>query len=141
MKPSEPHNLSPEVSALKSKGMLRRLSNAVKYSLQGLKAAMQHEAAVRTEIIAFAVLTVVALLTPLSAVERCVLLGSVLLVVVVELLNSAIEAAVDLACPNMHPLAGRAKDIGSAAVMICVLSSLGLWLWLAAPVWWHMLRA
>jgi diacylglycerol kinase (ATP) len=127
--------LSPEVAALKSKGVFLRLISAVKYSIQGLRAGWQHEAALRSEMVALLVLSVAALATPLSTVQRVVLVGSVLLVLVVELLNSAIEAVVDLASPALHPLAGRAKDMGSAAVMICVLFCCGLWAWIALPVW------
>lgn len=132
---SSSHALSTEVAALKSKGVFTRLYFAAKYSAQGLRAGWQHEAALRSEMVALAVMTVVAFMTPLSAIERAVLLGSMCVVLVVELLNSAIEAVVDLTCPDMHPLAGRAKDMGSAAVFICVLSSVGLWLWIAGPVW------
>jgi diacylglycerol kinase (ATP) len=128
-------DLSPEVAALKSKGVFLRLVSAVKYSIQGLRAGWQHEAALRSEMVALIVLCAAAFATPLPAVQSVVLVGSVLLVLVVELLNSAIEAVVDLASPIMHPLAGRAKDMGSAAVMICVLFSCGLWAWIAVPVW------
>ena len=127
--------LSPEVAALKSKGVFLRLFFAVKYSIQGLRAGWQHEAALRSEMVALLLLTVLAFATPLATWQRWALLGSVLAVLVVELLNSAIEAVVDLVSPAMHPLAGRAKDMGSAAVMICVLFSFGLWCWLAVPVW------
>jgi diacylglycerol kinase (ATP) len=127
--------LTPEVAALKSVGMVKRLANAVKYSLQGLKAGWQYEAAVRTEIIALGVMTPLAFATPLTGAQRAVLIGSVVLVLVVELLNSAVETCVDLASPGLHPLAGRAKDMGSAAVMLCVLGSAALWCWLAVPVW------
>jgi diacylglycerol kinase (ATP) len=128
-------DLSPDVAALKSKGVFLRLIFAVKYSIQGLRAGWQHEAALRSEMVALVVLCAAALATPLTSVQRVVLVASVLLVLVVELLNSAIEAVVDLASPAMHPLAGRAKDMGSAAVMMCVLFSCGLWAWIAVPVW------
>jgi diacylglycerol kinase (ATP) len=131
----QPQHLSTAVTALKSKGVFTRLYFAAQYSAQGIRAGWQHEAALRSEMVALVVMTVVAFVTPLSTPQRVVLLGSMLLVLVVELLNSAIEAVVDLVCPNLHPLAGRAKDMGSAAVFICVLSSIGLWLWLAGPVW------
>lgn len=132
-------SLSSEVAGLKSTGMVKRLGNAVKYSLQGLKAAWVHEAAVRTELIGLAVLVPAACLTAIPLLHKVVLIGSVLMVLVVELLNSALEAVVDLASPDIHPLAGRAKDMGSAAVMICTLFSLGLWCWLAVPLWFSTL--
>jgi diacylglycerol kinase (ATP) len=71
--------------------------------------------------------------------QRIVLLGCWVFVIVVELLNSAIEAIVDLASPAMHELAGRAKDIASAAVMTSLLFTLVVWGCIAVPVWWGLL--
>ncbi len=100
MKPT----LTPEVAALKSTGVVKRLAFAVKYSMQGLKAGWQHEAAVRTEVVALALAVPLCFATPLGGAARAVLIGSVVLVLVVELLNSALEACVDLASPALHPL-------------------------------------
>ncbi|MBF0128177.1 MAG: diacylglycerol kinase [Magnetococcales bacterium] len=104
-----------------------RLINATGYSLLGMRAAWQNEAAFRQE----AVLTV--LLTPLGfwlgqgAVERSLLIGSLLLVLAFELLNSGVEAVVDRIGPEHHPLAGRAKDLGSAAVFMALLNVALIW--------------
>lgn len=106
----------------------RRLINASRYSAQGLRAAWQNEAAFRQELIASIVLIPVALWLGSSALERSVLVGSLLLVWIVELVNSAIEAVVDRTGTERHELSGRAKDIGSAAVMIALINVAVIWL-------------
>ena len=102
---------------------LRRIWNALFYSLQGLSAAWRHEAAFRQEALLCMVLVPLAFLLGESAVERALLAGSCLLVLVTELLNSAIEATIDRIGSDRHELAGRAKDLGSAAVFVslCVV--------------------
>ena len=119
--------LSPEVRALKSQGVFKRLIKALRYSYQGFIAAWQHEAAFRTELVVFVAMVVAVCVLPLSLLQRGLLLGVALVTIVVELLNSAIEAVVDLASPDLHPLAGRAKDLGSAAVMLSMLITLATW--------------
>ena len=122
-----------DANALKGKTGLRRLLNAFGYSLQGFRAAWQNEAAFREEAMLTIVLTPVALLLPVTGVEKLLLILSLLLLVLVELLNSAVEAVVDRIGPEIHPLSGRAKDLGSAAVLIACLI-LGLtWLVIALP--------
>ncbi len=122
-----------DANALKGKTGLRRLLNAFGYSLQGFRAAWQNEAAFREEAMLTIVLTPVALLLPVTALEKLLLILSLLLLVLVELLNSAVEAVVDRIGPELHPLSGRAKDLGSAAVLIACLI-LGLtWLFIAVP--------
>lgn len=122
-----------DANALKGKTGLRRLLNAFGYSLQGFRAAWQNEAAFREEAMLTIVLTPVALLLPVTGLEKLLLILSLLLLVLVELLNSAIEAVVDRIGPEIHPLSGRAKDLGSAAVLIACLI-LGLtWLFIAVP--------
>lgn len=112
----------------KGKTGLRRILNATHYSLSGLKAAARHEDAFRVE------LAVSAFLAPLGAwlgdtgVERALLLGSLLLVLVVELMNSAVEATVDRISLEDHRLAKRAKDMGSAAVMLSLIGAGAIWL-------------
>ena len=108
-------------TALKGKRGLRRLMNATRYSIDGFAAAWRHEAAFRQELLACIVLVPVAILVPLAAVEKVLLIGSLLLVLLVELLNTAIEVAVDRDSVEIDPLAKRAKDYGSAAVMIALL--------------------
>jgi diacylglycerol kinase (ATP) len=97
---------------------LRRIWNAMFYSLQGITAAWQHEAAFRQEAVLCIIMLPLAFLVGDSAVERALLAGTCLLVLVTELLNSAIEATVDRIGSDNHELSGRAKDIGSAAVFI-----------------------
>ena len=122
-----------DANALKGKTGLRRLLNAFGYSLQGFRAAWQNEAAFREEAMLTIVLTPVALLLPVTGLEKLLLILSLLLLVLVELLNSAVEAVVDRIGPEIHPLSGRAKDLGSAAVLIACLI-LGLtWLVIAVP--------
>ncbi|RMG27618.1 MAG: diacylglycerol kinase [Gammaproteobacteria bacterium] len=106
---------------------LRRLWNATRWSLQGLAAAWRHEAAFRQEVLATLVLVPLALVLGRGGCERALMVGSWLLVPVAELLNSAIEAAVDRAGDAPHPLAGRAKDLGSAAVFVALVLAGGVW--------------
>lgn len=104
-----------------------RVIKAAGYSWKGLKAGWQHEAAIRQELLALVLAVIIAFSLSFSAIERIVLIGSVVLVVVIELLNSAIEAVVDRIGTEYHALSGRAKDMGSAAVF--VTSLLGLFIW------------
>lgn len=106
----------------------RRLVNAAGYSWQGLNAAWQYEAAFRQEVIVGLIAMIIALLVPVSIAEKLLMIIMVALVLVVELLNSAIEAVVDRTGLDHHPLAGRAKDMGSAAVLVTVLLAAGVWL-------------
>jgi diacylglycerol kinase (ATP) len=111
----------------KGKTGLRRLINAFGYSMAGFKAAYQHEDAFRQEVLLAAVLLPLAFLLENSGVGRALLIGSVLLVIMVELLNSAIEATVDRISLEQHMLAKRAKDIGSAAVLLSLVNLAAIW--------------
>jgi diacylglycerol kinase (ATP) len=111
----------------KGKTGLRRVWNALFYSLDGLRAALRHEDAFRQELIVAAVLIPVALLLPAGGVGKALMVGSVLLVLMVELLNSAVEAAVDRISFENHELAKRAKDIGSAAVFVSLVNVAVVW--------------
>ena len=102
--------------------------NATRYSLEGLAAAARHEDAFRQELIVFALAVPVALWLGRSGFERALLIGCLFLVLIVELLNSAIEAAVDRVSFENHRLAKRAKDIGSAAVMLSIANAAVVWL-------------
>lgn len=108
-------------SALKGGRGWRRVMNATRYSIDGLTAAWRHEDAFRQELVLAAVLLPVALWLPLPGAEKALLIGSLLLVLIIELLNTAIEAAVDRDSVEINPLGKRAKDYGSAAVMIALL--------------------
>ncbi|NAW64560.1 diacylglycerol kinase [Photobacterium halotolerans] len=115
---------------------LVRIVKAAGYSLQGLKAAWQHEAAIRQEIILLVVLTTISFFLPVNFIEHILLVASLFLVVIVELLNSAIEAVVDRIGSEFHELSGRAKDIGSAAVFISLLLAGGIWLAIILKLFW-----
>jgi diacylglycerol kinase (ATP) len=115
-------------SPYKGKTGLRRLVNATGYSLAGLAAAARHEDAFRQELMLAAVLLPLGLYLGASGMERALLAGSVILVLIVELLNSAIEATVDRVSLDDHSLAKRAKDIGSAAVMLSLVNVGVIWL-------------
>lgn len=119
---------SPLESAHKGKTGLQRVWNAMFYSLDGLKAAYRHEDAFRQEVWLALVLTPAALAMPVSGVGKALMIASVFLVLIVELLNSAIEAAVDRISLDHHSLAKRAKDIGSAAVMLSLINAAAVWL-------------
>ena len=114
--------------ALKGKRGVQRILNALQYSLDGLRAAWTGEDAFRQELILAAVLIPAALLVPVGLVERLLLIGSVVMVLIVELLNTAVEAAIDRHSFEINPLAKRAKDLGSAAVMLALLLSAGIWI-------------
>ena len=116
------------ISPFKSKGGFRRLFAALRYSRLGLLAAFRHEAAFRQELLLFAVLTPIALWLGRSAAETLFLLGVLVLVLVVELMNSAIEALADAITLERHELVGRAKDLGSAAVMLAIIFATAVWL-------------
>ena len=96
-------------------------------ALQGLRAAWRHEDAFRQEVLIAAVAIPVALLLPASPLGKALMISSILLVLIVELLNSALESAVDHTSLEQHPLAKRAKDIASAAVFLSIVNALAVW--------------
>lgn len=106
---------------------LTRLINAARFSWQGLRAACKHEEAFRQELLASLILVPLALWLGDGGIEKALLLGAWLLVPIVELLNSAVEAAIDRIGDERHELAGRAKDLGSAAVLIALLNAAVIW--------------
>lgn len=106
---------------------LQRLINASKYSWLGIKAAYKGEQAFREEVLALIVCIPLALWLGDTALERVLLIGSVIWVMTVELLNSAIEAVVDRFGGEIHELSGRAKDMGSAAVLFAIICSVLIW--------------
>ncbi len=118
--------------ALKGKRGVQRVVNALRYSIDGLLAAWAGEDAFRQEILLAVVLIPSALVLPVGLVERLLLIGSVVMVLIVELLNTAVEAAIDRHSFEINPLAKRAKDMGSAAVLLALLLAMGTWI---AIVW------
>jgi diacylglycerol kinase (ATP) len=114
-------------SPFKGKTGLVRVWNAFNYSIAGLSAAYRHEDAFRQEVWLAVLLLPTAFLVPASNLGRAMMVASILLVLIVELLNSAIEATVDRISLENHRLAKRAKDIGSAAVLISLLNVVAVW--------------
>jgi diacylglycerol kinase (ATP) len=119
-----------EASRYKSKPLLLRPFIALRVALQGLAAAWRHEIPFRLEVAAFAVFLPLSFLVGKTAMERALLVGSLLLVLIVELLNSALEATLDRVSLEHHPLTGRAKDIASAAVGLSILNAGAIWLFI-----------
>ena len=119
-----------EASRYKSKPLLLRPFIALRVALQGLAAAWRHEIPFRMEVVAFVVLFPFVFFVGKTAVERALLVGSLLLVLIVELLNSAVEATLDRVSLEHHPLIGRAKDIASAAVGLSLVNAGVIWLFI-----------
>lgn len=115
------------ISEFKSKSGVRRIFSAVFYSLDGFKAAWRHEHAFRQELLVLVAGTIAALLLKISAFEKFLLIAVLVQVLVVELINSAIEAIVDRISLERHPLSKNAKDFGSAAVMLSFGIALAAW--------------
>ncbi len=111
----------------------RQVWQALGWSIKGLAAAIRHEASFRLELYLFILIAPLALWLGRTGVERAILLGSLLLVLTVEMLNSAIEAIVDKASPERHELAGRAKDMGSAAVLLALVNVVVCWALILVP--------
>ncbi|WP_114417657.1 diacylglycerol kinase [Marinospirillum perlucidum] len=112
----------------------RRLLQATRFSWQGLRAGWNSEAAIRQEILTLALLLPLALALPVTALEKALLISVSLLVLVVELLNSAIEALVDRVGSDYHPLSGKAKDLGSAAVLVALVLAASVWVLILWPL-------
>ncbi len=115
-------------SPFKGKTGVRRVYNAWRYSLAGLRAAFVCEDAFRQEALLAALLIPASFVLPVSGVGRALMIASVVLVLIVELLNSAIEAVVDRVSLDHHHLSKRAKDIGSAAVLLALINVAVVWL-------------
>ena len=113
---------------------LTRIINAAGYSWKGFRAAWINEAAFRQEGVAALAAIVLACWLDVDAITRVLLIGSVLLIMIVEILNSAIEAVVDRIGTERHELSGRAKDMGSAAVLLSIVVALITW---ATLLWSH----
>jgi diacylglycerol kinase (ATP) len=116
-----------EESPFKGKTGIPRLINAFGYSVDGFKASFKNEDAFRQELFLAAVLVPLGLYLGKTGVEKALLVSVVLLVLIVELFNSAIEAAVDHTSIDVHPLAKRAKDIASASVIVALAIVIGVW--------------
>lgn len=111
----------------KGKQGLTRLINALGYSRDGLAAAWKNEAAFREEVLLAAIAIPLAIVLGKTGIERALLIGATLLILIVEILNSGLEAVVDKASPEKHELAKRAKDMGSAAVLLSLVNAAIIW--------------
>jgi len=116
----------------KARTGLQRIVHAAGYSVAGLLAAWRHESAFRQECALAALMLPAAWWLGRNWVETALLAGSVVAVLIVELLNSAVESAIDRVSPDLHPLSKRAKDLGSAAVMLSLVTCGALW---CAALW------
>lgn len=113
---------------------LTRIYKAAGYSVKGLTAAWKNEAAFRQEMVAAILAIILAFWLDVDAITRILLIGSVVLVIIIEIINSAIEAVVDRIGSEFHELSGRAKDMGSAAVSLAILLALFIWI---TVLWQH----
>ena len=121
-------NTAKKASELKGKSGILRLFNALRYSKQGFIAAWRTEQAFRQELILACVMLPVAILLPLDWMEKLLMVIAVINVLTVEILNSALEAVVDRFGEEIHPLSGKSKDLGSAAVFLSLLICAIVWL-------------
>ncbi|CNC98833.1 diacylglycerol kinase [Yersinia pseudotuberculosis] len=116
---------------------LTRIYKAAGYTVKGLTAAWNNEAAFRQESVAAVIAIILAFWLDVGAIARILLICSVVLVIIVEVINSAIEAVVDRIGSEFHALSGRAKDMGSAAVFLTILMALFVWI---TVLWQHIAR-
>lgn len=133
-------NPHPPVHEFKGRTGIDRILHAGLNSWRGLRHAVIHESAFRQEVALAALLLPLALWLPVSTVERLALIAGVALVLIVELLNSGIEAAIDRISMERHPLSGLAKDLGSAAVLVALLFAGLTWFMIAGPLLLDWLR-
>lgn len=116
-----------DAAAFKGKKGLTRLWNALGYSRDGLAAAWKNEAAFREEVLLAAIAIPLAFYLGKTGIDRALMVGSIILILIVEILNSGLEAVVDKASPEKHELAKRAKDMGSAAVLLSLFNAAAVW--------------
>lgn len=106
-----------------------RIGAALGYSLAGLRISIKEEAAFQTEVLMMIVLVPLALWLPIDWMRKVFLIESMLLILIVELVNVAIECCVNYISQKRHPLAKKIKDVASAAVFLCIMNSFGMWIW------------
>jgi diacylglycerol kinase (ATP) len=117
---------------------LRNFVASVRYAIEGFTAALKHEPSFREDLLFAVLLVPFAVILPVNAVSTAILIASLFLIIIVELLNSAIEWTIDYLRPEMHPLAKRVKDMASAAVFLSYLSCITVWviiLWPSSGAW------
>jgi diacylglycerol kinase (ATP) len=120
-------NPQQTVSEFKSKSGLKRIFFALFYSFDGFKSAWKHEHSFRQELVMVVIGIIVALFLPISAYQKLMLIAVLLLILIVELINSAIEAVVDRVSLERHSLSKNAKDFGSAAVLLTLIIAVATW--------------
>lgn len=125
------------ISEFKSKSGAKRIFGAFIYSIEGFKTAWKNEHSFRQELVLVVVATTIALLLPVSAFEKLMLIGVLILVLIVELINSAIEAVVDRVSLEHNPLSKDAKDLGSAAVFLTLSLAAATWAVILVPKYIH----
>jgi len=119
---------------------LRNFVSSVRFSLEGFFAALSHEPSFREDLIFVAVLTPLAIILPVNAVSTAVMIVSLFLIIIVELLNSAIEWTIDYISTAQHPMAKRAKDMASAAVFLSYLNCFVVWAIIIMANWERIAR-
>lgn len=127
-------NRSIETNPHKISG-IRRLMRSLSNSMEGVGATLKHEEAFRQEVILSSVLVPAAILLPIPVFERLYLIGALILILIVELLNSAVEAAIDYISLRSHPLAKRSKDMASAAVFFSLMHGVIVWSFVLTMRW------
>ncbi len=127
-------NMDPQISEFKSKSGAKRIYSALLYSMQGFRAAWQNEHAFRQELFLVVPASLLALLLPLPPLHKLALIGVLVLVLIVELINSSIEAVTDRISLERHPLSKNAKDFGSAAVFLSLSLAGATWLVILLPL-------
>lgn len=128
------NNPEHAISEFKSKSGLKRIFSAFGYSMAGFKSAWRSEHAFRQELFVVVIATIAALLLPVPAWQKLLLIAVFVLVLIVELINSAIEAVVDRVSLERNPLSKNAKDFGSAAVLLTFVLALATWLVILWPL-------
>lgn len=106
---------------------VQRVSRALSHSVNGLKTAFKNETACQQELVLLFIMTPVVFMLDISGLERILLIASLLFVLIVEILNTAVETIINLVSPEHHPLAGYAKDLGSAAVLLSLILGILVW--------------
>jgi diacylglycerol kinase (ATP) len=133
--PSAP---GPEVREETKRRTFRNFVDSVRYSIDGFTAALRHEPSFREDLLFAILLVPFAIILPVNAVSTALMIASLFLIIIVELLNSAIEWVIDYLRPERHPLAKRIKDMASAAVFLSYLNCIAVWaiiLWPSSGVW------
>jgi diacylglycerol kinase (ATP) len=142
MKSTRPPDMTPPIHAAKRRSF-RNFVESVRFAVEGFAAAFRHEPSFREDLLFAVCLVPFAIILPVNAVSTAVMIASLILILVVELLNSAIEGIIDYLRPERHPLAKRIKDMASAAVFLSYVNCIVVWvivLWPDNGVW-HRLHA